>query len=125
LWVTELPYGCPTTEVDSEHLPTWVVNTVTVAGDTRQATTALQYRFKHTYHYWHLPALTADMHNDRIASVALVCILCRYGFVVARGANAELCVTGPMFHPRGPPGPMGMRGPGPRPGELYLPCISL
>jgi len=26
-----------------------------------------------------------------------------------------------MFHPRGPPGPMGMRGPGPLPGELTYP----
>lgn len=35
--------------------------------------------------------------------------------------NAKLYSTGPMFHPRGPPGPMGMRGPGPRPGELTSP----
>lgn len=32
--------------------------------------------------------------------------------------DGKLCSAGPMFHPRGPPGPMGMRGPGPRPGEL-------
>jgi hypothetical protein len=42
---------------------------------------------------------------------------------VANSTDTELHSTGgPMFHPRGPPGPMGMRGPGPRPGELLLPC---
>jgi len=35
--------------------------------------------------------------------------------------NGLSCSTGPMFHPRGPPGPMGMRGPGPLPGELTYP----
>lgn len=35
--------------------------------------------------------------------------------------NALLHSAGPMFHPRGPPGPMGMRGPGPLPGELTYP----
>lgn len=39
------------------------------------------------------------------------------------GTNVMLHLTGPMFHPRGPPGPMGMRGPGPRPGELSLPAL--
>ena len=39
--------------------------------------------------------------------------------------NAWLCSTGPMFHPRGPPGPMGMRGPGPLPGELLIPHTLL
>lgn len=27
--------------------------------------------------------------------------------------NVNACIVGPMFHPRGPPGPMGMRGPRP------------